>query len=458
MRQILFFFLLLQISAVSAQSVPNGTFENWNGTPFEELNGWRSSNPESLTLLGAPNVTKVAGFASTNAIRMETKAIGDDTVAGYVINTKGDPLSGEGGVPFAQQPTAITGFYRYNLAGNDSAILLVIFKKSGIVISADVFKIRGTGSQLTFTNFSYPLSLPMAPDSVIIAASCSNAIEDAKVAGSWMELDSLEFTGPSITQIIPNGKFENWMSMNFDVPQGWYMTGLDGGVSKTTDKYTGTYAVKLVTQDLGGGDIEPAGISTGKPSSYLGGQTYTLLTDTLAGYYKYTPAGNDTASIGIRLAKNGMPAGGTNYKLTAKSTYTYFEVPFTAFQTPDSIRIDVLSSDWSNLPTIGGSALYLDKLQLKSQPLGIGSIAGKAGCHVYPNPVHDKLQIEIQEHVSGVVSVVLYDAIGKQVLHNEYRLNGGGTIAIPVAQLPAGSYYYNIRTGNSISCDKFVKE
>src|SRR5947209_4417046 len=113
----------------NAQACPNGDFENWTTHSYDQPDtGWFTSNPQSLGMHDTLTVWKVPGY-SGQAIHIQTAIIGTDTMQAYIVNTPGDPSSGMGGVPYSQQPTAIAGYYRYNLPGNDSAALWVIFKK-----------------------------------------------------------------------------------------------------------------------------------------------------------------------------------------------------------------------------------------------------------------------------------------------------------------------------------------
>ncbi|HXP48840.1 MAG TPA: hypothetical protein VN922_02740, partial [Bacteroidia bacterium] len=251
MRKTLLILSILAQAQLFGQAVPNGGFESWTSTPYNEVSGWYSSNPQSLSMMGIANVTKVTGF-SGSAVHLQTYISGQDSNFAYVSNSPGDPTQGQGGVPYSQKPTGITGYYRYNLPVHDSALLLVIFKKSGSIINTYIFKIHGTGSLTTFTSFNYTFTpaLTITPDSIIVAAASSNAIQNIGVQnGSWLEIDQLAFAGA--TQAIPGGNFDTWNSFAFDSPNGWQVeTNGKGtsGVSKTTSSYSGTYALSLVSQ------------------------------------------------------------------------------------------------------------------------------------------------------------------------------------------------------------------
>ncbi|TAL57178.1 MAG: T9SS type A sorting domain-containing protein [Bacteroidetes bacterium] len=454
MKNILLFVSVFAMQMnLHGQTVPNGTFENWNSIPYDDLNGWESSNKESIPMMGLVCVTKVNGYTGFGA-RMQTSIIGGDTV--YAIIALGDP-KGMGGVPYSQKPTAITGYCRYNLPGNDTALVLVTFKKNGSVISEDLFKIRGAGNQSTFTSFSFPLSLSATPDTVIVAAMASNLMGGIGIQhGSFLELDKLIFTGSGITQQVPNNEFENWIAKSFDIPSGWESWGK--GVAKTIDKYAGNYALRVETiaEDWG---IWSSGITSGymtDTAGPAGGLPYTNTNDTLCGYYKYTSMGGSNAGIYVTLSKNGSPVGGNNQSLGVASVYTYFQMPFQAGVTPDTIRIDAQSSEWPFTQANVGSILFLDNLWLKSSPVGIFENKDLKSSF-YPNPVNDILSVQFEKNFSGIMNLFIYDATGRKAEVIGISRNAN-SMWVDVSEFSSGIYCYEIRAAEGIMRNKFVKQ
>lgn len=463
MKKILLIALTALQTHVFAQAVPNGQFENWTSYAYDEVSGWNSANQRDVQRLGTASITKVTGFSGF-AMRIQTNVVGTDTSESYIINTNppcSDPPQWKGGVPYSQQPTAITGYYRYNLTGNDTAILIIIFRKNGVHIGDNLIKIRGTGNQSTFAPFSFTVACAGTPDSLIIAAAPSNKITNKGVSnGSYIELDNLAFSGA--TQAIPNGNFENWTTGNYDMPGGW---ATNNTISKTTSSYSGTYALRLETEpEQCGGNANPGTATNGYLSMNngpKGGRLYTNMTDTLCGYYKFVPAGNDTAAVYINLMKNGSPVGGAIKKLTASASYVYFQMPFSTFTNPDTIRIDFLSSQWlSSMPASlsnVGSALYVDNIYLKSSPLGIAERNTMKNIYGYPNPAQDVFSIKGLKQFSSQY-VTIYDALGNRLsIHT--LANGTDEINIRISDLPDGVYLYEIKsTDGLITRNKFVKQ
>ena len=469
LNKILILLTVLATNA-NAQSCPNGDFENWTSHSYTiPDSGWYNSNLQSISMDDSLTVWAVAGI-SGQAVHIQTAIIGTDTLQAYVLNSQGDPKIGQGGVPYSQQPTSITGYYRYNLQGNDSALMLVMFKRSGIIIAANTFMIRNsTGSLASFTAFSLPLStLPTAPDSVIIAFASSNLNSGNGIqSGSWIEIDQLEFAGTGITQPIVGGSFDNFINQVSDKATGWKAQNSNSnsavsGINKATSHYSGNYSVQLTTLGVSGSG-STAFITSGYLSQYYGpkgGLPYSNTSDTLTGYYKYTTtgAGLDTGRLHLSLTVAGVNVGGNNYYFLPSPTWTYFEMPFSAGTTPDTIRIDLLSSDWNT--AVPGSVLSIDYLQLKSQPLppvGINNIvAPNYEISVFPNPVNDILNIMVG-NASGKIEVRVYDMIGSAFDRKSYDV-APTVITLSVGYLPTGLYFYEVRNNGTITNGKFLKQ
>lgn len=467
MKKSLLIAALFGASRLFGQSLTNGGFESWNSTPYDQPTNWYSSNPQSIIALNIVNVTKVTGF-SGQAVHMQTYISAGDTDFGYVSNTPEDPTKGQGGIPYTQQSTGISGYYKYNLPVKDTAFLFVIFKKNGSIIGQYFYKIRGTGSQPTFTTFNYTFTpaLAMAPDTVVIAAASSNVIDNIGIQnGSWLELDELAFTGPSAT--IPNGTFDTWNSLSEDMPVGWSIStgGPSGtGVSKTATHYAGSFAISLLSQPSGGGgggSVNAAIISNGRETPNngpKGGQPYTNTNkDTLIGYYQYTTPGNDSGVVSVGLTKNGSGVGGNGMQLKKAAVWTQFKVGFQAFSSPDTILVAFASSVWSANSTVG-SVLLLDNVYLQSQPLVVitPTVAVEQNT-AYPNPAKNVLNIQVRDKIPGTVYVHVYDITGRAVIENVFTTSEN-VLHVNIAELQPGIYFYKLDTPSGNTLNKFIKE
>jgi len=466
MKKLVLFTMLLITSRLSAQTaIPNGNFETWNVTQYYSFNGWLNSNNQCLQDLGIVNLTKVSDTSGGTAIKLQTYISKGDTEFAYILNgtppnQKGSNNFG-GGVPYSSRPTSITGYYKYDLKGKDTAMLLVYFKKNGKYISQDLFKIRGTGTQYGWKAFSFKLSLNSTPDSMIIAAASSNALRDIGVAnGSTLYLDQLAFAGDGTMPAIPNGNFSNWTDTSYDLPADWVSFG--GGtsiVTRTTDKYRGEYALQM---ENGPGFGEVAQVTSGKSNNSIGrgpsgGRPYTGTKDTLIGYYKYNNNGNgDTARIQVSITKNGNYVGGNGINLMPAETYTYFEIPFNAGQAPDTLRVDIQSSGWNY--SHPGSTLIIDEIQLKSQPLLTGirnEMTANNALKVYPNPASNIVIFDFTNPLNNNATLIIYNGIG-EIVYTE-NFNGLAHTSVNIAAYQAGVYYYKFTNSQTDIRGKFLK-
>jgi type IX secretion system substrate protein len=455
--------MLACFGAFAQSALPNGDFETWTVKYYAYPDtGWFNSNAQSVPAEDSLTVWPVPGFSGLG-VHIQTVIIGTDTQKSFIANIPGNLLVPTGGVPYTQQPTAMTGYYRYNIMAGDTALVWVRFKKSGSIVSSDTMKITGSGA--VFTPFSMPLTLSMVPDSMIIVATSSHLLNHGTgvAPASWLELDQLKFTGPGVTQFIPGGSFDTWVPDTLQNPAGWTVLqgGPTTGVSRTTDFYSGSYAVQLVTQG-GAGPARPAAITTGHFTAGgppLGGLPYTGTIDTLVGYYKYSTTGTDSGFINVSLGKTGVGnVGGGRISLPSASGYTYFSLPISSTMTPDTMRIDISSSKVGpGAAAVAGSVFKVDKLLLRLHTPALGAAAANepGKVVVYPDPVKDVLNISFGEAVQGPVTVKIYDAQGRTVMNHTYT--GTPTLQLPVGDLAGGIYFYEITYNGSAVRDRFIK-
>lgn len=454
MKKLLLLLIVFAFSKMNVNAqIQNGSFESWNSIQTGNPNQWMSANNEISGPLSSFPVSEVAGHTGS-AIRMETFLSGSDTIKAYVTN--GDPMGGEGGIPCAAQPLTISGYYRYNVAGNDTALLIVMFKKNGAIIAENMFPIVGV--QNTFTTFSFPLSSSVTPDSVIIAATSSNLISEVGITpGSFLELDELAFTGAAVT--IPNGGFDAWTTSSVDFISDWQT---NGDVQRTTDSQDGLYAMQLTTVDYGQGNIYSSEVTNGEYSQngMHGGSPYSSTQDTLCGYYKYYTNANDSGSISVSVSANANQVGGGYLAVTSQPQYTYFEIPIGSMSTPDSMQISARSSaSWPLTQNSAGSVLIIDHLILKSELLA--SIKENASKNpfsvvVFPNPSSDLISIRANQPLTGEATITIYDASGREV-KTESMADAKDQISINISTLSIGNYFFTIKNGTKLMSSSFTK-
>lgn len=264
-----------------------------------------------------------------------------------------------------------------------------------------------------------------------------------------------------LAQDIPNPGFENWVQYGgYKDPEGWYtinsLTVLGGLVTVTqatgTDAHSGSYAMRLRSGSIFG-QVAPGIAATGSINPTTqdidGGIPYSLRPYYLVGWYKYEPAGTDTATISVSFTRwnsqtqqTEAVGEGVFIQTQTVNTYTEFGTPITYYsaELPDTMVIVILSSS-GNTP-VPNSTLYVDDLWLDFQT-GAGSLPLPELPAAYPVPASDAFYI---------------DNTGGQALYLQlWHPNGQQVTATPLVPginhlnleaLPSGMYFYRLTEAN----------
>lgn len=446
------------MALANAQSIPNGDFEHWTSFNFNEPDGWVTSNTETIHANDWITAIPVLGYnGQGHGIRVMTDGQNSRVMPGYFSNTYGDPMTGQGGFAYHERPAYIFGYMRYHTLYNDSALIVVVFKKQGAVIGQNVIKIHG--QELDFVPFTFPLSLTDTPDSVVIAAASSNVLyQQVMQTGSFLELDNVDFGGRFITEHLPYGDFDNWTPTEIHHAMGWKSEGRY--VDWTSDTPYGQHAVKLTSYGDPDGHVHSSTLRTGDlndSGEWLGGLPYSELVDTLKGYYKYHSDGQDAGCLSLEMLSGNLSLGGAFYQFYPTENWTYFEVPLHLNAEPDTLRLQLMSSAYPYDEATLGSTLFIDNLQLTSQPMAIGSMDVATNKPAYPNPAVALIHVPLPQGYTGDVQLTLYDAVGKVVQSNNYH-QAGSLLRVPLEDLPAGDYIYEVSNSAWLYSGKFTKK
>jgi hypothetical protein len=469
-------FLTFFVLIVNGQTpIPNGNFESWTEGTYNLPNSYPvSSDPGSFFRTStAFNVTRTTDAKhGAYAVQLTTTiSAKSDTVIAYLVPVQpnGSPTSWHGGLPYDQMATGIRGYYKYNIATADSGTILIAFSKGGTNIGTYVYTLGGIKSSYTLFNFTFIPALSQTPDSVIFAGiSCkfsSSTDKPKATAEGSLFLDSISFTGAASQPALFNGDFENWTSHTIALPTNWIYNGSDqgDGVYKSIDAEAGSYALELKTYQQNGNSgnhAQPGQISNGyydnSCSCEKGGIPFANQKDTLAFYYKYTPAANDSAYVYLSLKKNGSNIWGNNAYLHAEATYQYKEIYIDAGQVPDTAIITIQSSDYPNSDlSFVGSDLIIDEMHFKSMPVsnGILNKSFKNEITIYPNPTAGILRI--QDSGFKLQRLEIYNIQGKMV----YSYAGFKTQSmneIDISTMQKGIYFVKMTGAEKNQTEKIV--
>lgn len=446
-------------AGAAAQAIPNGNFENWNGTLREDPLWYPYiSNAAALAAGLPPNVVKVPDPQDGSfAVSVRTVSNAADTMFGYIIN--GDPNTGAGGIPYSEHPITLSGHYKCSLP-SDTAILFIAFKEAGAVISTNYAFF--TGVQNSYTYFYIPLTIPALahPDSLLFGVISCNPSVPNPAPGSWIQLDNMLFNGVPTQPAQMNGSFEQWAGeYSWLLPQ-WESFG-DTSL-RSTDAHSGVLALQLTTVLYNANTAGPSVATTGHiyQNSVIGGRPYTLTNDTICGWYKFLVNGVDSAVGGGVAMLNGTPVGAGLMAFPPVPNYTYFEIPLLCAQQPDSLIMLFVSSADNTLPSNAGSRFYLDDLFLKSSPLAVQAYDwSRLGMvTLYPNPVQAGAEAVLEFSSEQPVLIMVYDAAGKEISSLQSSEKGLQRHALPTYGWSPGIYTVLLQNGQAKAVRKLVVE
>jgi hypothetical protein len=295
---------------------------------------------------------------------------------------------------------------------------------------------------------------------------------------------------------IPNGDLEDWYQITVSGSVSYFQPGVPNWnnflsslndlvavpppigpgpetVQRTTDKYSGTYAAKLISASfpisdsvtvfipgmLGTAQMDYANIGAKVGKGCPGCRPLQL-----TGYYKAAPVNGDSCSIVILVSqwntathKKDTIGFGRMVEHNQVTTYTRFELPVVynpelASVVPDSLTIlCVASAGYSVINFMGGvgqdgSTMFIDELMLE-YPAGIQqSLMPDVMVNCFPNPAKDVMNVQLSELVkNGTLEV--YDLNGKRM--GSYPMPGiKGTIT--VGSFADGTYFFKLKQENHV--------
>jgi hypothetical protein len=176
------------------------------------------------------------------------------------------------------------------------------------------------------------------------------------------------------SQSISNSGFENWGDiLYFENPELYnstntlsYFANGTANVTKSTDAYSGNYALKVETI-LVDDEVIEGGVVIGEISEdfILGGIPFDERPDAITGFAKFDVMENDTAYVAVLFKKFGAPLGicfaqfyGTQNEYVEFTAPVQWLLPIIS---PDTIAVGILSSTIFS-DAIPGSTLTVDSI------------------------------------------------------------------------------------------------
>ncbi len=390
-------------------------FENWTTYNVPVLDGYQVSNNEVIAL-GFQNT-----FRSDDAqdgdfsIRMETIAVTEtDTAFGFFLS--GNPDDGTAGQAIMLSDVdSIIGYYKCNIMPNDSCTLLCQITESGNLSGGGVFYF--TQSQANWTRFAFALNAASC-DSMTFAMATGDPINDFNgIPGTWLMADNiiLKAANGSTAEIV-NHSFEEWTDITWEDPENWTtsnlfaVNGADFPALRTTDSYSGQYALELTTVVSDFGDTLPGIASNGvfTDDGIAGGEAISMNPAAIELYYKYDPTNPEDFAFGNFVFKgNGEFIAEYPIPFSQSDEYQLWTSPVTA-QGADSVLITFFSGDALD------SKLTVDAINFLFT-VGENDLIKISKVVSYPNPASDYFNVRYSIKEAAQVEILLLDINGKTI-------------------------------------------
>ena len=285
---------------------------------------------------------------------------------------------------------------------------------------------------------------------------------------------------------IPNGGFENWISMNtYDLPYGWATLNNKTAAqtmftaAKAIPGNPGSSYLKLTSKTIGG-SVVPGVAVCGKMDTMTmlpkSGFAYSQRSATFSGKWQHMIYGGSQGSITVLLTKWNTAISKRDtiaYKLQGLSgmamSWANFSFNLTymdSLQNPDSCIVVLRSS--GSAPT-NNDYLWVDGLAFSgtvaiAQPQNLVGLKENASrvskISVFPNPASNQIVVNYNLIENNKISIQIIDISGK-VVKEILPVNsaiGVNTVIIETNTLTKGIYSLIMMGNNIIQSNKLVIE
>lgn len=468
------FFSIFFACSVFSQTVPNGSFEDWQlQNTFEEPEGFFTTNMQSYFSGGQTNVTKTTESHSGNfAARMETIQVEEGVIPGGIFIGNPGENGIIGGIPYSESPDSVKLWAKYDIIPNDTAFVLFFFKSEGMPVGYATMAFYG--NQSNYNQYIFPVDwiVSLAPDTLTMIIF-SSMPEGTNGPGSVMFIDDLLLNGVS-TQ-IPNSGFESWINYSYYEPENWltsnFMTFMGSGLSATqsTEHMDGDYSIRLETQLTQWNDTM-AFVTNGHlgENGPAGGMPISQVPDKFTFYYKYFPVGLDSALAGGWLyyfdpvQDSSILLEEAMVKLAAADEWTYVEIPFTLVGTPipDTLNLAFSSSnlDEEGAITSLGSVLYIDKVEVIIQTSVFENRRDLIrSLKINPNPADQFIEIILENSDQSLSQLDIFNDQGRKVLETKFEPGNSVPFKLDITSLAKGFYLVKVVNAGKIYTSTFIK-
>jgi hypothetical protein len=169
-------------------------------------------------------------------------------------------------------------------------------------------------------------------------------------------------------------------------------------------------------------------------------------------FYPVGPDFNDWSSIPMDSTKSPI---GWNWKSFDMNNFVWTVADSTAFFV-HSRNKDIYKLVFTRFEGSSTGKIVFDKQAVS--PSGIPAIKpGLSEISIYPNPVHDQLNVVLGDGVRGAAIVTVYDLTGRQVYASRQELSGNTlSVRLPDASVTTGLHMLRVETENGVYTTKFL--
>jgi hypothetical protein len=255
-------------------------------------------------------------------------------------------------------------------------------------------------------------------------------------------------------QTIPNAGFENWTMQpgGYEDPDNWATLNYPGwiSVSKTSDSYSGNFALQVTNNALG--------LEGPLPGFALIVFTDTNVINKISAYVKcdsISGTGKGIIKVWGFLGGLTTPIGlwETNTEI---SQYTLIDIPLSPINNYDSMMVEIMGFA-ENAPngTSTGYALFTVDEMTEEISSGITETNISDAIKIYPNPFREYTMLTFENLKCKNCFLTIYDSKGNVVQIIDKIDNG--QIKIERNNLADGIYYFQDHSESAfIGTGKFV--
>ncbi|MCI5058946.1 MAG: T9SS type A sorting domain-containing protein [Flavobacteriales bacterium] len=250
-------------------------------------------------------------------------------------------------------------------------------------------------------------------------------------------------------QVLPDPGFESWGNFGtfpvYEDLNDWNTlnssTSFVGQYTaeKTTDKNSGSFAIKLTTKSIAGqtaNGIATTGDINVINQNITGGIPYTMRPDSFIGFYKCEPETGDFGTLEFILKDaNSDTVGKARFETPSSdvTSYTRFSAPIIYNNGSTPTEAVTLFSSSNGYSAVAGSVLYVDDVDLVFNPTSVQEPIQNLSISLYPNPAISNIMIT----ASSPLNVTIYDMVGNIVDVSSMVFPGS---SIDISNLPSGVY------------------